>query len=57
MDPNVFETANAGFAQMMYEEFLKNPASVDAEWRELFESGIVGQDGRDGRDGQGGRGR
>ena len=58
MDPNVFETANAGFAQMMYEEFLKNPASVDAEWRELFESGIVGQDGRagqGGRDGQGGQ--
>ena len=31
MDPNVFETANAGFAQAMYEEFLKNPASVGAE--------------------------
>ena len=30
MDPNVFETANAGFAQAMYEEFLRDPASVDA---------------------------
>ena len=29
MDPNVFETANAGFAQVMYEEFLRNPAGVD----------------------------
>jgi len=38
-DPNVFETANAGFAQVMYEEFLRDPASVDAEWRLLFESG------------------
>ena len=60
MDPNVFETANAGFAQAMYEEFLKNPASVGAEWRKLFESGVVGEVpavnggrvGRDGRDGQ-----
>ncbi len=43
MDPNVFETANAGFAQVMYEEFLRDPASVDAEWRQLFESGVVGE--------------
>lgn len=43
MDPNVFETANAGFAQVMYEEFLRDPASVDAEWRLLFESGVVGE--------------
>ena len=41
MDPNVFETANAGFAQVMYEEFLRDPASVDTEWRLLFESGVV----------------
>ena len=26
VDPNVFETANAGFAQAMYEEFLRDPA-------------------------------
>jgi pyruvate/2-oxoglutarate dehydrogenase complex dihydrolipoamide acyltransferase (E2) component len=49
-DPNVFETANAGFAQVMYEEFLRDPASVGPEWRRLFESGIVGMDGQaDGR--------
>jgi pyruvate/2-oxoglutarate dehydrogenase complex dihydrolipoamide acyltransferase (E2) component len=41
-DPNVFETANAGFAQVMYEEFLRDPSSVGPEWRRLFESGVVG---------------
>jgi 2-oxoglutarate dehydrogenase E1 component len=48
VDPNVFETANAGFAQAMYEEFLRDPSAVDPEWRRLFESGVVGE--RDGRD-------
>ena len=43
MDPNVFETANAGFAQAMYEEFLKDPSAVGPEWRRLFESGVVGE--------------
>ena len=43
MEPNVFETANAGFAQAMYEEFLKNPESVGDDWRALFESGVVGE--------------
>ena len=43
MDPNVFETANAGFAQAIYEEFLRDPAAVDPEWRRLFESGVVGE--------------
>ncbi len=45
MDPNVFETANAGFAQAMYEEFLRDPAAVGPEWRRLFESGVVGDAG------------
>ena len=56
MDPNVFETANAGFAQVMYEEFLRDPASVDAEWRQLFESGVIRRCLRrtDRRDGPGG---
>jgi 2-oxoglutarate dehydrogenase complex dehydrogenase (E1) component-like enzyme len=39
----VFETANAGFAQAMYEEFLRDPAAVGPEWRRLFESGVVGE--------------
>ena len=43
MDPNVFETANAGFAQALYEDFLKDPAAVPPEWRQLFESGRVGE--------------
>jgi len=43
VDPNVFETANAGFAQAMYEEFLRDPTAVGPEWRRLFESGIVGE--------------
>ena len=43
MDSNVFETANAGFAQALYEEFLRDPAGVSAEWRQLFESGVVGE--------------
>ena len=43
VDPNVFETANAGFAQAMYEEFLRDPASVGPEWRRMFEAGVVGE--------------
>jgi len=45
VDPNVFETANAGFAQVMYEEFLRNPAGVDPAWRELFEQGVAPANG------------
>jgi 2-oxoglutarate dehydrogenase E1 component len=45
VDPNVFETANAGFAQAIYEEFLRDPTAVDPEWRRLFESGVVGERG------------
>jgi 2-oxoglutarate dehydrogenase E1 component len=43
VDPNVFETANAGFAQAMYEEYLRNPNGVTREWRQLFESGVIGE--------------
>ncbi len=43
IDPNVFETANAGFAQAVYEDYLRDPESVPAEWRTLFESGRVGE--------------
>ncbi|HEX5004210.1 MAG TPA: multifunctional oxoglutarate decarboxylase/oxoglutarate dehydrogenase thiamine pyrophosphate-binding subunit/dihydrolipoyllysine-residue succinyltransferase subunit [Gemmatimonadales bacterium] len=39
----MFETANAGFAQAVYEEFLRNPEGVSPEWRRLFESGVVGE--------------
>ncbi|MEK6688321.1 MAG: 2-oxo acid dehydrogenase subunit E2, partial [Gemmatimonadota bacterium] len=40
---NVFETVNAGFAQALYEEFLRDPSSVSPEWRRLFESGVAGE--------------
>ena len=43
MDPNVFETANAGFAQSIYEDYLRDPSSVGPEWRQLFDSGVVGE--------------
>ena len=43
VDTNPFETANAGFAQALYEEFLRDPNAVSAEWRRLFESGVVGE--------------
>jgi len=59
VDPNLFETVNAGFAQAMYEEFLRDPNAVGAEWRRLFEGGLVGEhpDGPPGPsvDGQNGR--
>ena len=42
MELNLFETANAGFAQIMYEEFLRDPASVSEEWRRFFENGVSG---------------
>jgi len=51
----VFETANAGFAQAMYEEFLRDPAAVGPEWRRLFESGVVGE--KDGQRGGGAAGQ
>src|SRR5262245_3691925 len=43
LDPNVFETANAGFAQAIYEDYLRDPAQVAPEWRALFESGRIGE--------------
>jgi len=43
VDPNVFETANAGFAQALYEDYLRDPQAVPEEWRALFASGRVGE--------------
>ena len=42
-DPNVFETANAGFAQAIYEQYLQDPAAVAPEWRQLFDGGRIGE--------------
>src|SRR3954452_17800944 len=35
----------------MYEEYLRDPAAVGAEWRRLFESGVVGERPENGRSG------
>jgi 2-oxoglutarate dehydrogenase E1 component len=35
----VFGTNNAAFVQVMYEEYLRDPASVPEEWRTLFDNG------------------
>ncbi len=43
MFENVFETVNSGFAQALYEDFLRDPSSVPPEWRALFERGTVGE--------------
>src|SRR3989475_7711405 len=32
-------THNAAFVQVMYEQFLRDPASVGEEWRQLFDNG------------------
>ncbi len=39
---DLFRTMNAGFVQAMYEQYLRDPASVDEEWRQLFENGGKG---------------
>lgn len=43
MFENIFETANSGFAQALYEDYLRDPESVPEEWREMFRSGVVGE--------------
>ena len=39
----MFGTYDAAFVQAMYEEYLRDPASVGQEWRELFENGKLGE--------------
>jgi 2-oxoglutarate dehydrogenase E1 component len=38
----IFNTMNAGYAQALYEQYLRDPDSVDPEWRALFENGAQG---------------
>ena len=33
---------NAGYVQVMYEQYLRDPLAVDVEWRALFENGARG---------------
>jgi 2-oxoglutarate dehydrogenase E1 component len=56
---NVFETVNSGFAQALYEDYLRDPASVPEEWRELFDNGLMGLargEGKEGEEGEEGEG-
>src|SRR5436309_5475414 len=39
----VFGTYDAAFVQAMYEDYLRDPASVGPEWRELFDNGRLGE--------------
>jgi 2-oxoglutarate decarboxylase len=39
----VFGTHNAAFVQVMYEQYLRDPSSVDEEWRSLFDNGKLAE--------------
>jgi 2-oxoglutarate decarboxylase len=39
----VFGTHNAAFVQVMYEDYLRDPASVPEDWRKLFDNGKTGE--------------
>ena len=39
----MFGTHNAAFVQVMYEQYLRDPASVGEEWRKLFDNGKVAE--------------
>ena len=43
MSELVFGTHNAAFVQVMYEQFLRDPASVPDEWRRLFDNGQLAE--------------
>ncbi len=43
MFDSIFETVNSGFAQALYEDYLRDPAAVPEEWRKLFASGLKGE--------------
>ncbi len=43
MSQFVFGTHNAAFVQVMYEQFLRDPQSVGAEWQGLFENGQLAE--------------
>ena len=43
MSEFVFGTHNAAFVQVMYEQYLRDPASVGEEWRKLFDNGKLAE--------------
>ncbi|HKC46983.1 MAG TPA: multifunctional oxoglutarate decarboxylase/oxoglutarate dehydrogenase thiamine pyrophosphate-binding subunit/dihydrolipoyllysine-residue succinyltransferase subunit [Gemmatimonadales bacterium] len=43
MSEFVFGTNNAAFVQVMYEQYLRDPASVSDDWRALFDNGKLAE--------------
>ena len=43
MSEFVFGTNNAAFVQVMYEQYLRDPASVSEAWRALFDNGKLAE--------------
>ena len=43
MSEFVFGTHNAAFVQVMYEQYLRDPASVSDDWRQLFDNGRLAE--------------
>ena len=43
MSEFVFGTNNAAFVQVMYEQYLRDPASVSDDWRALFDNGRLAE--------------
>ncbi|MBD0330802.1 MAG: 2-oxoglutarate dehydrogenase E1 component [Thermoleophilia bacterium] len=41
MEGNGVDALNTGYARLLLDEYLEDPASVPAEWRDLFESGAL----------------
>jgi 2-oxoglutarate dehydrogenase E1 component len=39
----VFGTNNSAFVQVMYEQYLRDPASVGDDWRQLFDNGKLAE--------------
>ncbi len=39
--PKFFDSANAGYAQEIYEQYSRNPESVPEEWRRIFARGAA----------------
>ena len=39
----MFGTHNAAFVQVMYEQYLRDPASVSDDWRQLFDNGRLAE--------------
>jgi 2-oxoglutarate dehydrogenase E1 component len=52
---DIYRTMNAAFAQAMYEQYLRDPSSVDPEWAEWFRAGGRGLEPVERGEGEGGR--